>query len=268
MRKTILVLGAVMAVLMFAMVGAGGALADTVFSTSSPTTEEDCQNGGYAKYGFKNQGQCIKAVNHATPTDITAPVISTGGIARVAEDPDSAEVSFTANEPATFECALRRTDQSELNWQPCTSPHRYENLTDGVYVFQLRATDTAGNVSGVHQSTVLIDTQAPTISIDSGPSEGSTVNTNTVSFGWTANDNDEVFHVNCEILKSDQPTGPPILPDGASSGQCGGTFFSGDPINPATFSNLADGEYTFRLSANDCCHVTNLARHFTVDTTP
>jgi hypothetical protein len=55
MRKTILVLGAMMAVLMFAVVGAGAALADTVFSTSdSPTTKEDCKNGGYAKYGFKN----------------------------------------------------------------------------------------------------------------------------------------------------------------------------------------------------------------------
>ena len=63
MRRTILVFGAVTAVLMFAMVGAGVALADTVFSTSSPTTKEDCKNRGYAKYGFKNQGQCIKAVN-------------------------------------------------------------------------------------------------------------------------------------------------------------------------------------------------------------
>jgi hypothetical protein len=37
-----------------------------VFSTSasdSPTTKEDCKKGGYAKYGFENQGQCIKAVN-------------------------------------------------------------------------------------------------------------------------------------------------------------------------------------------------------------
>jgi hypothetical protein len=73
MRRTSVVLGAVMAVLMFAMVRAGVALADTVFSTSSPTTKEDCKNGGYAKYGFKNQGQCIKAVNHATPADTTAP---------------------------------------------------------------------------------------------------------------------------------------------------------------------------------------------------
>jgi hypothetical protein len=35
-------------------------------TTTAPTTKEDCKNGGYAKYGFKNQGQCIKAVNHAS----------------------------------------------------------------------------------------------------------------------------------------------------------------------------------------------------------
>jgi uncharacterized delta-60 repeat protein len=75
MRRTILVLGAVMAVLMFAMVGAGAALTDTVFSTSdSPTTKGDCKNGGWKAFEnpdgspmFKNQGQCIKAVSTAPP---------------------------------------------------------------------------------------------------------------------------------------------------------------------------------------------------------
>jgi hypothetical protein len=37
-----------------------------VFSSSdSPTTKEDCKKGGYEKFGFKNQGECIKAVNAA-----------------------------------------------------------------------------------------------------------------------------------------------------------------------------------------------------------
>lgn len=29
-----------------------------------PQTKEDCKKGGYREFGFKNQGQCIKAVNH------------------------------------------------------------------------------------------------------------------------------------------------------------------------------------------------------------
>jgi hypothetical protein len=28
-----------------------------------PTSTDDCENGGYKDFGFKNQGQCIKAVN-------------------------------------------------------------------------------------------------------------------------------------------------------------------------------------------------------------
>jgi hypothetical protein len=31
---------------------------------TGPQSKEDCMNGGYAAYGFPNQGQCIKAVNH------------------------------------------------------------------------------------------------------------------------------------------------------------------------------------------------------------
>jgi len=31
-----------------------------------PTSKADCKNGGYAKYGFKKQGECIKAVKKAS----------------------------------------------------------------------------------------------------------------------------------------------------------------------------------------------------------
>ena len=40
---------------------------DTVFvevveRPPKPQTEAECKNGGYKEFGFKNQGQCIKAV--------------------------------------------------------------------------------------------------------------------------------------------------------------------------------------------------------------
>jgi len=31
---------------------------------TEPQTKEDCKKGGFREFGFKNQGQCIKAVNH------------------------------------------------------------------------------------------------------------------------------------------------------------------------------------------------------------
>jgi hypothetical protein len=32
--------------------------------TEQPQSKEDCKKGGWKEFGFKNQGQCIKAVNH------------------------------------------------------------------------------------------------------------------------------------------------------------------------------------------------------------
>jgi hypothetical protein len=37
-----------------------------VFSSPTLDTKKDCKKGGYKYFGFKNQGQCIKAVNHAS----------------------------------------------------------------------------------------------------------------------------------------------------------------------------------------------------------
>ena len=33
-------------------------------TTEQPQTKEECKKGGWKEFGFKNQGQCIKAVNH------------------------------------------------------------------------------------------------------------------------------------------------------------------------------------------------------------
>jgi len=45
--------------------------ADAFFSTfvtlrTAPQTKADCKKGGYREFGFKNQGQCIKAVKNQT----------------------------------------------------------------------------------------------------------------------------------------------------------------------------------------------------------
>ncbi|HYE92899.1 MAG TPA: hypothetical protein VEA38_17850 [Terriglobales bacterium] len=30
-------------------------------STSSPANKDDCKDGGWQKFGFKNQGQCVSS---------------------------------------------------------------------------------------------------------------------------------------------------------------------------------------------------------------
>jgi hypothetical protein len=48
-------------------VAAGGNhnLAVKQVAVLGPTSKDDCKNGGYKDFGFKNQGQCIKAVKKA-----------------------------------------------------------------------------------------------------------------------------------------------------------------------------------------------------------
>jgi len=58
-------------VAMFSVATVG--LAGTTYATSNgggdnptngaPTSKQDCKNDGWKKYGFKNQGQCVKWVN-------------------------------------------------------------------------------------------------------------------------------------------------------------------------------------------------------------
>ena len=42
----------------------GGGVGEEPPPTEQPQTKEDCKKGGWKEFGFKNQGQCIKAVNH------------------------------------------------------------------------------------------------------------------------------------------------------------------------------------------------------------
>src|SRR5215216_734133 len=61
MRRIVLLLASMALAVIF---GSGVALAD------SPTTKEDCKKGGYAKHGFKNQGQCTEAVKLPPPAPL------------------------------------------------------------------------------------------------------------------------------------------------------------------------------------------------------
>lgn len=53
----------------------------------------------------------------------------------------TAEFTFSANEPAGFECAL-----DGGGFTPCATPATYEGLPQGEHTFEVRATDLAGNV--------------------------------------------------------------------------------------------------------------------------
>jgi hypothetical protein len=159
MRRIVLLLASIALAVIF---GSGGALAD------SPTTKEDCKNGGYAKYGFKNQGQCIKAVNHATPADTTAPTITFTQGPENSKSYSVNEVTFawSADEQITTKCTLRIYRPNDPGFiasrNPCDSPQRFSGLEEGQYDFELWATDGAGNES-YNFVRFFIDRTAPSV---------------------------------------------------------------------------------------------------------
>ncbi|MGX1160760.1 myo-inositol-hexaphosphate 3-phosphohydrolase [Pseudarthrobacter sp. SLBN-100] len=89
----------------------------------------------------------------------------------------SAEFTFTATEPGTFECAL-----DGGAFEGCTSPKNYADLAVGSHVFAVRATDAAGNSDPTPaERTWVIDTSAPqtetlTATADAYVSSGTTTN--------------------------------------------------------------------------------------------
>jgi hypothetical protein len=47
------------------IVWAGGTLTSSLYvDCSKPATKQDCNKGGWRRYGFENQGQCVRLVRH------------------------------------------------------------------------------------------------------------------------------------------------------------------------------------------------------------
>ena len=203
-------------------------------------------NGVITGWGYDNHGQAAPPAgagylaisagsSHslALIPDPTAPQTSiTTGPAGVVFDND-ASFAFTSSEPgSTFECLL----EPEGNWESCLSPKDYVDLFDGPHTFWVRATDKAGNTDPTPASrSFTVDTGPPDTQIDFAPP--STTPTNDPVFRFSASNPASTFH--CRL---DPPGG-------------------WDPCSsPQTYSDLADGAYTFAVRAID--------QHGQIDATP
>jgi hypothetical protein len=272
MRRIVLLLASMALTVVF---GSGVTLAD------SPTTKEDCKNGGYAKYGFKNQGQCIKAVNHATPADTTAPQTTIDQIdtSNLATN-DSVVTHFSSSESnSTFECKMWPMNElgEELNippWEPCSSPKTYEDLGWYSYRFYVRATDAAGNVDETPATQVFdakVDTTPAHATITDGPADGAVIDQSSVTFSFEVTDNrgpGNIQGAGCVV--TDLATGYPYrLPTDDPNGKASGEKDACS--SPTTFENIPDGKYTFTVYAWDRAYNQDpdpSTRTFTVDTPP
>lgn len=120
-------------------------------------------------------------------------------------------------------------------------------LSDGAHTFRVRATDLAGNVGTAAVRSFIVDQDAPSLTIDSGP-EGPT-NVTTPSFQFTA---EPGAVVQCSIDQA-------ALPLGSCTSLT--TYVLATP--------LSEGTHVFRVRAIDGVGNDHIeSRDFTVDTTP
>ena len=155
----------------------------------------------------------------------------------------SASFGFSSNENGSgFECKL-----DSGNFESCTSPQNYSNLSEGSHTFSVRATDVAGNVDATLDSySWTVDTNAaPDTTIDSGPS--GTITVDSATFAFTSSEAGATFE--CSL-------------DGAAYSAC---------TSPQSFTSLAVGQHTFSVGAMDAAgdtDATPATRTWTVEAPP
>jgi hypothetical protein len=182
--------------------------------------------------------------------DATAPDTSITGHPTDPSGSTSASFTFTGSDPggtgvASFVCQL-----DGGGFSGCTSPQGLNSLADGSHTFQVRALDNAGNPDATPASyTWVIDTAAPTVTIDTKPDDPT--NSTTGSFTFTGNGTGSaVVSLFCKL-------------DGGSFDDC--------TPGSAGYLGLADGLHTFSVYAVDAAGNSGVSSPtgyiWTVDTT-
>ena len=133
-----------------------------------------------------------------------------------------------------FECRI----QNVTNFAACSSPKSVSlaGLTDGSYTYQVQARDHSDNVSPIGSTVFTVDRTAPNTTITAGPADGSTTQDRNATFNFSST---ESSTFNCNL------TGPGLT----MSSPCGSFTYS--TSGTASYSNLKDGNYTFKVAARD-----------------
>ncbi|MFY9487755.1 MAG: Ig-like domain-containing protein, partial [Solirubrobacterales bacterium] len=172
--------------------------------------------------------------------DVTPPNTSITGNPANPTDLTSANFTFSASETSTFECRI-----DGAAYASCTTPRNYAGLTAASHTFDVRATDTAGNVDATPASyTWTVDTNPPDTTIVTGPAAASNVPSTTASFTFSSA---EAVTYECKL-------------DAAAYATC---------PTPHVISALSQGSHTLLVRAVDLAtnvDATPASRTWSVDT--
>ncbi|MCP3421830.1 hypothetical protein [Nocardioides pinisoli] len=169
--------------------------------------------------------------------DTTAPVVAITSAPVLPTSSSTVTIGFTVSEPADASC---RVDGGPFT--PCSSPHAFADLSDGVHRVEVRATDAAGNTGTPAGRDVTVDTVAPRVTITGGPAD--TVPQTDARFTFTVDESPVTTR--CSL-------------DGAAFTLCD---------SPVTYAGLDQGVHTVRIQATDAASNTGPveSRTWTVDT--
>ena len=236
-------------------------LTTTAASEGSWTaTAATLPDGTYAAYA-QQSGSAGTATSdvHSFTVDTQAPTTTITVGPPGTSGSGQASFSFSSAAPgATFQCQL-----DGGGWSACDSPQYYTGLSNGSHVFQVRATDQAGNVGPAASQTWSVNTNLPALSISS-PSDGTTTNNPAPAISGTGGvASGDAGTVTVELFSGSSTSGAPT--ETLSTPVSSGTGAWSTHPSPA----LQDGTYTvFAQQAGSAGTAYTAAYTFTVDTTP
>jgi len=154
-----------------------------VSQPTSPITLSNLSEGNYHLdiVGTDTAGNLSAPLTHDFVVDLTSPVVS---VTATAADTTTAETmntfTFSGNEEATYQCEV-----DGAGFSACASPLVVSGFANGDHVFEVQATDLAGNVGEVAAVawTVDTDTTPPVATLPK-----TTVTSNSVTVAWTTNE--------------------------------------------------------------------------------
>src|SRR5204863_8308193 len=136
---------------LYAGTQASGTPVQTLTATRSASGGYSVQAAALADGAYVARAEQRDDAGNVGVSSVRSFTIDTGppttSITQSPSDPSNsttANLSFTADEPATFECAL-----DAGAFAACTSPKPYNGLANGGHTFRVRATDGAGTAGPV-----------------------------------------------------------------------------------------------------------------------
>lgn len=121
---------------------------------SSPVSYQNLRDGAHTFVARPTDavGNTGASSSYSWTIDAIAPETTLGRRPRAQTKALSATFTFSASEPATFECRL-----DGGSFAPCTSPKKHRRLRSSRHRFEVRAVDAAGNIDSspaVHRWTI------------------------------------------------------------------------------------------------------------------